>query len=213
MYLTVIHRQLRTTPMTLNYLTWASQLQVGKVIYGEVLFTLANAFFADSFVQLLYNQSIQSLHEANFMAKHTLFSVQTICVLLQVAYNLDQGDLFSVLLSAAIKISQSLGLNRLGPDREAFYCPEGTTLAQYLIEREVKKRNWWFLVRQDWLQIPFQNTFVIHANQFNSPVPHNCFEDEERMIQDGNVVVQPSTTYTQNSYSNEIHKGSLIRGS
>lgn len=199
--------------MTLNYLTWASQLQVGKVIYGEVLFTLANAFFADSFVQLLYNQSIQSLHEANFMAKHTLFSVQTICVLLQVAYNLDQGDLFSVLLSAAIKISQSLGLNRLGPDREAFYCPEGTTLAQYLIEREVKKRNWWFLVRQDWLQIPFQNTFVIHANQFNSPVPHNCFEDEERMIQDGNVVVQPSTTYTQNSYSNEIHKGSLIRGS
>lgn len=161
-----------------------------------------------SLVQLLYNQSIQSLHEANFMAVHTLTSIQTICVLVQVAYNLDQSDLISVLLSSAIRIAQSLGLHRLGADHATTqHVPDGLTEVQYLIDREVKKRTWWFLVRQDWLQIPFQNTFVIHANQFNTPMPLNCHENESEMIHNGKIVVQPDTIYTQSSYANEIHKG------
>ncbi|KAH7378229.1 hypothetical protein BKA66DRAFT_146951 [Pyrenochaeta sp. MPI-SDFR-AT-0127] len=164
----------------------------------------------NALVQALYNRSIQSLHEANFMAVHTLRSVQTICVLLQVAYNLDQSDLISVLLSAAIRTSQSLELHRLGPDQELNSRPTNTSTDQYLIDREVKKRTWWFLVRQDWLQIPFQNTFIIHASQFNTPMPLNCYDDEIRMISDGKIAVQPYTTYTQTSYSNELHKVAIV---
>ena len=151
------------------------------------------------------------MYEANFMAVHRLANVQTICILLQVAYNIDQADLISVLLSAAIRISQSLGLHRLGPDRDNVLPPEGTTITECLIDREVKKRTWWFLVRQDWLQIPFQNTFVIHANQFNTPLPLNCHEDISKMVQDGKVVVLPNTTFTPTSYSNELHKGTLLK--
>jgi hypothetical protein len=84
------------------------------------------------------------------------------------------------------------------------------TITQYLIEREVKKRTWWFLVRQDWLQIPFQNTFVIHANQFNTPMPLNCYEEESEMVRDGRIVVQPKSVFTQSSYCNEIHQGTFL---
>jgi hypothetical protein len=125
----------------------------------------------------------------------------------QVGHNLGESDYISVLLSIAIRISHSLNIHRVGPDRENT-DPNGNSdgLATRLIEREVKKRVWWFIIRQDWLQIPFQNTYMIHASQFNTPMPLNCFDDE-RMIQDGKVVVQPDSTFTLNSYSNFLHEG------
>ncbi|KAJ4296358.1 hypothetical protein N0V90_006403 [Kalmusia sp. IMI 367209] len=181
-------------------------LSAGSVAW-DLFFTLdqARALFAH------HQEQVAWMHNASLIQK--LYNlVQAICVLSQVAHNLDQSDLVQVLLSTATRISQSLGLNRLGPDREPLHLPEGTTVIRYLIDREVKKRTWWFLVRQDWLQIPFQNTFVIHANQFNTPMPLNCYEDEHDMIQGRKIVVQPLLTYTQTSYSNEIHKGNSREG-
>jgi hypothetical protein len=75
------------------------------------------------------------------------------------------------------------------------------------VEREVKKRAWWFLVRQDWLQIPFQNTHLIYANQFNTPMPSNCYDDDERMTDGSEVIRQDDSILTNNSYTHQLNKG------
>jgi hypothetical protein len=161
-------------------------------------------------VQTFYDFSVQHLNKANFMAVHRIISVQTICVLLQVAHNLDQSDYISVLVSAGIKISQSLGLHRLGRDPVNPQAPEGLTVAEMLISREVSKRVWWFLIRQDWLQIPFQNTYLIHASQFNTPMPLNCYDVPDEMLENGRIMTQPETTFTQTSYSNVMNHGMFL---
>ncbi|KAF4465666.1 hypothetical protein FALBO_7492 [Fusarium albosuccineum] len=162
--------------------------------------------------RVLYDKSVSCLFKANFMAKHTVYSLQTICILMQVAHNIDQSDFTCVLISAAIRISQCLNIHRLGPDQPAsFYHgqPE-ERVVRILIEREVKKRIWWFLVRQDWLQIPFQSTYLIHATQFNTPFPLNCHEDPALMIRDSEMVSQPDDTYTQSSYTHTLSKVAVI---
>lgn len=82
-----------------------------------------------------------------------------------------------------------------------------SSVVSSLIEREVKKRVWWFLVRQDWLQIPFQNTCLIHFTQFNTPMPVNCFENADEMISDGRVVAQPQNVFTQTSFTHVLNQG------
>lgn len=160
----------------------------------------------------LYDRSVQCLHDGEFTSKHTVYSAQAICVLLQVAHNFDQSDMIAVLVAAAIKICQCLNVHRLGPDREELTIRMDTDMAvQYLIEREVKKRVWWFLIRQDWLQIPFQNTYLVHASQFNTPMPINCHDNLDRMICDGRVVAQPEQVYTQCSYTHGISLGKSIK--
>jgi hypothetical protein len=165
-------------------------------------------------VHSLYNQSIESLHDANFMSTHSLPSVQAICVLLQVAHNINQSDYISVLLSAAIRIAQSLGLHRLGLDPPAEAESGRYRSSQQAITREIGKRVWWFLVRQDWLQIPFQNICLINANQFNTPMPLNCFESFHEIIEDGRILEQPDAVFTQTSYSNIMcrSRSTLLHG-
>lgn len=154
---------------------------------------------------MCYNKSIDSLYNADFMSRHSILSVQSICLLIYVGYNLGQSDKISVLLSCGIRIAQSLCIHRLGPDRTS---PAATS--KQLIDREVQKRCWWFLVRQDWLQIPFINTYSIHPTQFNTPMPKNCFEDYDRLIVDGLLVEQPKNTYTQTSYTSVLNDGMWI---
>ncbi|VUC25208.1 unnamed protein product [Clonostachys rosea] len=157
-------------------------------------------------------QSMACLYRSNFISKHSLTSVQAICVLLQVAHHYDQSDTICVLLAAGIRIAQCLNLHRLGADPQANAPPtiDTSSLVSALIEREVKKRVWWFLVRQDWLQIPFQNTCLIHFTQFNTPMPVNCFENAEEMISDGRVVAQPERVFTQTSFTHVLNKVAVI---
>lgn len=151
----------------------------------------------------LFEKSIELLYQANFMSDHKLTSVQAICVLLQVAHNLDKSDLICILISSAIRISQCIGLHRLGSDASALGT--GSSSSQSLskadvVSREVGKRIWWFLVRYDWFQIPFQNVCQIHPAHFNTPMPSDCFEELERMVVDGAVASQPDQVPTATSW-------------
>ncbi|KAK7422961.1 hypothetical protein QQX98_001251 [Neonectria punicea] len=165
-----------------------------------------------SSARALYDRSVACLFEANFMAKHTVYAVQTICILMQVAHNVDQSDFICVLISTGIRISQCLNIHRLGADRSGSHYrgQPDETVVRILVDREVKKRIWWFLVRQDWLQIPFQNTYLIHETQFNTPFPLNCHDEPGLMIRDGAVVCQPDEVYTQNSYTHSLSKVAVI---
>lgn len=143
------------------------------------------------------------LYQANFMLDHRLACIQAVCLLNQVAHHLNQSDKICVLIAATIRIAQCLNFHRLGPDRAGNAWPSSNTsiLRQDLVEREVKKRVWWYLLRQDWLQIPFENTCQIHPTQFNTPMPLNCFDEVDRMV------VQPASVYTQNSYTHSLNQG------
>ncbi|KAG7139569.1 hypothetical protein HYQ45_003477 [Verticillium longisporum] len=81
---------------------------------------------------------------------------------------------------------------------------------QELAEREIQKRIWWFLVRYDWLQIPFQNICQIHPTQFTTPMPLNCFDEPERMIRDGMVVTQSDRVPTSTRWTVTMDQVSVL---
>ncbi|RSL39977.1 hypothetical protein CEP53_013674 [Fusarium sp. AF-6] len=178
-------------------------------IGGGYLASLPQPIHADMKTsRLLFDKSIELLFKGGFMDEHKLTSVQAICLLLQVAHNFDKSDLICVLISTAIRISQCLNLHRLGADRPVTGAVEDDI--QNIINREIRKRVWWFLVRYDWLQIPFQNTCQIHPAQFNTPMPANSFDDEARMIQNGAVVSQPADICTSSSWTNSLNQLSVL---
>ncbi|KAE8151317.1 hypothetical protein BDV25DRAFT_152784 [Aspergillus avenaceus] len=161
--------------------------------------------------QHLHKQSIESLHASNFMVNHSLFSIQTICMLIHCGHSYGESDLISALMGCAIRIAQSIGLHRLGPDTP--FDPDSASGPEYtknLIDREVRKRVWWFLIRQDWLQIPFLNTYTIHATQFYTPMPRKCLESPIEMMKDCRIVEHDVDTYTQGSYTSILNQISVL---
>ncbi|KAL4971698.1 hypothetical protein BDW66DRAFT_164909 [Aspergillus desertorum] len=154
--------------------------------------------------ELCYRKSMDSLNEADYMNNHSLFSLQAICLLIYVGHNIGQSDRISVLLAGAVRIAQCLCLHRLGPDTGKGTVAAGEsqqTMQRRLIDREVSKRVWWFLVRQDWLQIPFNNTYTIHPSQFNTPMPLNCDEEIPLMFSAEKIIDHHQEHYTQGSYT------------
>lgn len=156
-----------------------------------------------------HRMSIDALYAAEFMSYHSTLAVQTICMLIHVGHNLGQSDLISVLLACGMRIGQCLGLHQLGKSKP--FPPEIqndlNALVPLLIGREIGCRAWWFLIRQDWLQIPFLNTYTIHPTQFNTPMPKNCFDDFDSMVQAGEIVDQGIETYTDCSYTSVLNNG------
>lgn len=101
--------------------------------------TLANRWFRGT---------ITCLHRARYMAHHSLDSVEAIATLTISAHLLGFSNQQSVLLASAVKISQSLGLHRLGS--ESLGRPS---------ERDLRGlRAWSQLCTQDWFSIPFSET-------------------------------------------------------
>ena len=151
------------------------------------------------------------------MADHKLTSVQAICLLLQTAHNFDKSDLICVLVSSAIRISQCLNLHRMcSPEPRHGLATlidgpaDNKRNTQDIIHCEIKKRTWWFLVRYDWFQIPFQNTCQISPTQFNTPIPASYFEEPERMVKDGHIVSQPDSVCTPGLWGYTLNKGTTI---
>ncbi|KAJ5886277.1 C6 transcription factor [Penicillium subrubescens] len=160
--------------------------------------------------ELCYQKSIDALQDADFMINHSLCTIQAICLLIYVGHNIGQSDRISVLLSCGIRIAQCLCLHRQGSEPTVEIKGKRDTeqaIQQRLIDREVSKRVWWFLVRQDWLQIPFNNTYTIHPTQFSTPMPMNCDEDIARMFKSNRILEYDQEHYTQGSYTTVLNHG------
>ena len=140
------------------------------------------------------------MREAEFLAVHSLEVVQAVCVIVPVAHGLGESDRVATMLSVATRIAQSLDLNRLGPEGQHKPGSSPPADAEILL-REVKKRAWWFLVRGDWMQIPYDNLFTINILHFNTPPPLNCYEDLDLMVKDGMVQHRDWNIYTQSSWT------------
>ncbi|KAJ5928215.1 hypothetical protein N7466_007171 [Penicillium verhagenii] len=125
--------------------------------------------------------TVACLHQADYMASHSIYAVEAIATLTISAHMLGHSNGFSVLLASAVRIAQGLGLHQLDEASDA--SPVG------LVEREIGRRVWCQLCIQDWFSIPFTESYLIHRLGFSTTKPQNCDEEMEILSDD-----QPSVT-------------------
>jgi hypothetical protein len=132
----------------------------------------------------LFDMTGDILDKEGFMSRHTIFSLQAICISGMVANVLGKSDLLITWLSASIRIAQCLGLHRIGEDTPGEAWPE-------TLEKEIGRRIWWKLVELDYHSIPYTGTYSISLRHCSTKPPGNSNDDLH--VQDD--VVLTSSTY------------------
>ncbi|TVY19089.1 putative transcription factor lepB [Lachnellula arida] len=84
----------------------------------------------------------------------------------------------SVLLAAAVRIAQSLGLHRLGKPKSSTRENANYDPAER-VQQEIGRRVWQQLTIQDWFSVPFSETYCVNPLHFSTNAPLHC--DEETM--------------------------------
>lgn len=154
----------------------------------------------DTFSKRWFNGTVVCLNLSNYLQDHTIYSVQAISTLTVTAHILGFSNALSVLLAAANKIAQSLGLHRLGSENEDYDMKD----LQNRRRREAGRRLWNQLCAQDWFSIPFSEMYSIIPGLVNTAKPLNC--------KDSDMLPLYQTTPTITSYSNYLFDiASLIR--
>ncbi|GAA5853284.1 hypothetical protein JCM9279_003345 [Rhodotorula babjevae] len=135
--------------------------------------------------KLWFDASVDALHRGQFLAKHSVFAVQTIVILVISCQDVGGSDLIATLLACGIRIAQHLGISRLGADdewdrkrRAAGVDPASDEGVKGLVQREVRKRLWWALATEDWLSVPFRRSYSISPSHFTTPPPLNCHDED-----------------------------------
>ncbi|WVQ86192.1 hypothetical protein IAT38_008360 [Cryptococcus sp. DSM 104549] len=135
----------------------------------------------------LFIAAKEMLFASDFLFSHTLEHLQCIILMGVYQYNTDlAADSHWSLLGSAIKIAQSLGLQRLGSEDQ----PSTAWPAAWRdpARRDVGRRIWWNLVYLDWSFAPSYGwTYCIHPSQNLAALPSNIndieVENEGRLIE------------------------------
>ncbi|TPX16787.1 uncharacterized protein E0L32_012377 [Thyridium curvatum] len=137
-----------------------------------------------------YTATVTCLNLACYTETHTIYSVQAIATLTISAHILGHSNSQSILLAAAGRVAQSLGLHRLEADTSGETRP-----IDQLRKSEAGKRVFIQLCTQDWFSIPFSEIYSISPRFISSHIrPLNCNDDD--------MEVHPETMPTQASYCN-----------
>jgi hypothetical protein len=120
--------------------------------------------------------SIACLHQADYMACHSIYSVEAIATLTISAHMLGHSNGFSVLLASGVRIAQGLGLHQLGEESDA--------RATDVVGLEIGRRIWCQLCIQDWFSIPFTESYLIHRLGFSTKKPRNCDNEIRSLPED-----------------------------
>lgn len=142
----------------------------------------------------MFDLMMDILNSEQFMSRHTIFSIQAICISGLVGNVFGKSDLLNTLVNAAIRIAQCLGLHKI-PDEEAGEVWEDT------LDREVGRRIWWKLVEMDYHSTPYTGSCSINAGHFTTRLPLNC--------NDGDLVGHDESYLTTSTYSIIMSKMSL----
>ncbi|GAA6006025.1 hypothetical protein JCM11491_004094 [Sporobolomyces phaffii] len=142
--------------------------------------------------RVYFDSSIASLHRANFLSKHSIYTVQTIVVMIITCQEVGGSDLIATLLACGIRIAQHLNIHRFASDQEwesrrraNGIDPKSQEGIKGLIQRELRKRLWYTLTIEDWLCIPFRRSYTIFPTHFTTPLPLNCHDAD---LSAGNLV-------------------------
>ncbi|GAA5918046.1 hypothetical protein JCM6882_008154 [Rhodosporidiobolus microsporus] len=135
--------------------------------------------------KLYFDASVAALHRANFLAKHSIYAVQSIVVLVIACQDVGGSDLIATLLACAIRIAQHLNLHRFASDqawdakrRANGVDPKSAQGIRGLIQREVRKRVWYALCAEDWYSIPYRRAYAIFPSHITTPPPLNCHDSD-----------------------------------
>jgi hypothetical protein len=131
-------------------------------VLGSSMWTLTNSssyngsdIITPKSCQAMFELATAQIFQTNSLGRHTIYSVQAICICAMVGNVLDSSDQMTVLVNAAIRIAQCLGLHRI-PDE-----PERSIDWSTTVHREVGRRIWWKLVELDYHSMPYTGTLSI----------------------------------------------------
>ncbi|KAK5027878.1 hypothetical protein LTS07_006754 [Exophiala sideris] len=160
----------------------------------------------------LYHQAVMVLDLVDFMSEHCskvqawsaricvkadqlVYSLQAICVFLPCAYGFGEHKRALVLLSAATNIAQCMQLHRL----DSSSALSGSTATDQVLQLEIKRRIWCFLVIQDTYLIAAKKTYNVILEHCTTSLPAHIEEPAgTSTIEELNVL--PLENVTQNSY-------------
>ena len=121
-----------------------------------------------------YDATLTCLHLAGYTRKHSIYAVHAITTLSMSAHPLGFSEELTVLLGTALKIAQSLQLDRLDSKNDSEVVDE--TLSDMhrrtILQREIGRRLWSQLCVQDWFSLPSGGS-LIRPDDFTTTKPSN----------------------------------------
>ncbi|CAH0045706.1 unnamed protein product [Clonostachys solani] len=147
-----------------------------------------------SLAKFFYRKALNSLHEIDFMANPSLHVLQAICMFVPCGYAFGDTRRMITLLSSACCIAQLMQLHNLEEQ------PPGERTAGHIMQHEIKKRVWAFLVIQDSYLVSFKHTYSIQLTHSQTPPPLNCSESLDGLVVGGQLKILPASQPTQTSY-------------
>jgi hypothetical protein len=103
--------------------------------------------------RVYFDSAMAALHRANFLSKHSIYTVQTTVVMVIALPEIGGSDLIATLLACGIRIAQSLNIHRFASDKEweskrraNGIDPKSQEGIKGLIQRELRKRLWYTLL-------------------------------------------------------------------
>jgi hypothetical protein len=168
-----------------------------------------------------YKAAITCLNHGEWMSDHDIYSVQAVTTLTMSAHPLGRSTELSVLLGAALKIAQALGLDKLGYNAVLETIDETSSKEQRhrSIRRELGRKLWSQLCVQDWMSLPSAGSHNINPSHFTTTRPSSrdhltmdplpatfptyisygnyLFEIAKLVVQHHEAVLQSTTPFTK----------------
>ncbi|KAL4881024.1 hypothetical protein BJY04DRAFT_218543 [Aspergillus karnatakaensis] len=144
----------------------------------------------DTIARRWFKAALVCLKLADYDSNHSIYAVECIGTMTISAHMLGHSNSHSVMLAAAVRIAQSLGLHMIGP--------ETLNSSQIIVRKEIGRRVWSELCIQDWFSIPFSESYLIHPLCFTTPLPSNC--------RDGEMIPLPDEIPTSMSYHRLLYQ-------
>ena len=139
-----------------------------------------------------YKAAVSCLHLGEHTSKFHVYSIQTIEVMTMSAHMMGFSNEQFILFGTVLRISQSLGLQRLAHDTEldslvVISAETWQDRQARLIRREIGRRIWTQICSQDWFSIPSIEMYSISKRHFTTIKPKRL--DDEMILVGGNVAV------------------------
>jgi hypothetical protein len=163
--------------LDLQWVALLFSIMAGSISCASVPMLAAWGFCQPETVRLpqqWYDATLTCLHLACYTRNHNIYAAHAITTLTMSAHLLGLSEELTVLLGTALKVAQSLRLNRLDckTGSEVIDETSSETLRNRILRREIGRRLWSQLCVQDWFSLPSGGS-LIRPSDFTTIKPSN----------------------------------------